>query len=124
MNILLFLWGLIVAHWSDILVVAIFVAALIVLWKRGNKALVKGIIKFMVIKAEKMLGSKTGELKKRAAYAMLPYAVRIFISFEEASGLIDDAAAWLKKQQEDKPEMNLLSYDEEVLNETLKKEGE
>ena len=101
------------AHWSDILVVVVFVAAMIILWKKGNKILVKKIVKALVIKAEKQLGSKTGPLKKEVVYDMLPWLLKIILTREDVSGLIDQAAAWLKKKMDENPDMNLLTYEDE-----------
>jgi hypothetical protein len=90
------------------------------LWKRGQQKFVKKVIKALVIKAEQQLGSKTGELKSHAAYNMLPGIIKMFVSYEDVKGLIKDAAKWLKQKQEENPDMNLLTYAEELNTKPIK----
>jgi hypothetical protein len=120
MNILIFLWNFLKLHWSDILVVVVFVVAMVVLWKRGNKRLVKRVLRGLVIKAEKQLGSKTGPLKKEVVYDMLPWILKIILTREDFDDMVKDAVEWLKKQLADNPGMTLMSYDDEALNAALK----
>jgi hypothetical protein len=114
MNILLALVQLVAQYWSDFLVVILFLLILTILWKRGQKKFVQKVIKDLVIKAEIKLGSKTGELKAQAAYNMLPTIVKMFLTFDEVKQIIKEAADWLKQKQEENPDMNLLSYAEEL----------
>jgi len=117
MNILTFLYTLLVSYWSDALVVITFVAVLGILYKKGRKDLVKRIIKNLVVKAEKELGSATGTAKYNLViatiYEKLPILLRLCFSKAEINDYIEDAVTWLKKRLED-PNVNLLSYEQEL----------
>jgi len=118
MNILIFLYSLILTYWSDALLIIALVVVLAVLYKRGKKDLVKRIINVLVVKAEKELGSSMGtaqyNLVISALYLQLPLILRLLFSKAELTTYINDAAAWLKKQLED-PSITLLSYADEAL---------
>jgi len=118
MNILIFLYTLLVAYWSDALLVIVVAGVLGVLYKRGKKALVKDIIYSLVVKAEKELGSTTGCAKYSqvitALYEKLPLILRLFYSKTELNKYIEDSVTWLKSKLQD-PEVTLLSYAEEAV---------
>lgn len=108
------------AHWLDILLGVVIITALIILWKKGHKKLVIRIIKALVAKIEQQYGSKTGLIKKEAVwseiYAHVPWIIRIFFTEKELSEYIENAVKWLTKLLCDNPDMNLLTYAEELLN--------
>ena len=116
MNILIFLKALLLAHWTDILLVVGVAVILAILYKRGKKDLVKEIIYSLVVKAEKELGSATGSEKYSqvisALYLKLPLILRLFFTKAELNEYIEDAVLWLKDKLKI-PEVNLLSYAEE-----------
>lgn len=118
MNILTFLYSLILMYWSDALLVIATVIILAILYKRGKKDLVKRIINTLVVKAEKELGSSMGtaqyNLVISALYLQLPLILRLLFSKAELNTYIQDSVTWLKKQLED-PSVTLLSYADEAL---------
>ena len=117
MNILIFLQALLLAYWTDVLLVVGVVVILAVLYKRGKKDLVKEIIYSLVVKAEKELGSATGSAKYSRVisdlYLKLPLILRLFFTTEEVNKYIEDAVTWLKSKLKD-PDVTLLSYAEET----------
>ena len=119
MNILIFLWTLLLAHWTDILLIVVVVAVLAILYKRSKKDLVKEIIYSLVVKAEKELGSTTGSAKYSQVisdlYEKLPFILRLFFSKVELNKYIEDAVKWLKNRLQD-PTITLLSYDQEAIS--------
>jgi len=122
MNILIFLYTLLVAYWSDILLVFVVVAGLTILYKRGKKDLVKSIVKTLVVKAQIALGSTTNTAKYNLViatlYEKLPLILRIVFTKVEIDTYIKDSVTWLNTKLED-PNVNLLSYVEETkLNST------
>lgn len=95
-------------NWMTILgVLAIMTVAsfYIMRWLEKPKAQqiadLKEWMKFAVIEAEKVLGSKTGELKLRCVYdkALIAFPwVAKFISFEIFKGYVDEALDWMRKE--------------------------
>jgi len=123
MNILIFLYTLLLAYWSDVLLIIVVAVILGILYKRGKKDLVKEIIYSLVVKAEKELGSTTGSAKYSQViselYIKLPLILRLFFTQVELKKYIDDAVIWLKIKLQD-PTITLLSYDQEaIINGTL-----
>jgi len=123
MNILIFLYTLLMAYWTDALLLIIIAAVLGILYKRGKKDLVKDIIYSLVVKAEKELGSTTGGAKYSQViselYEKLPFILRLFFTKTELNKYIDDSVKWLKIKLKD-PAVTLLSYEQEaVMNGTL-----
>ena len=118
MNILIFLYTLLAAYWSDVLLVVVVAGVLSVLYKRGKKALVKDIIYSLVVKAEKELGSTTGSAKYSQVisclYEKLPLILRLFYSKTELNKYIEDSVTWLKAKLKN-PNITLLSYNQEAL---------
>ena len=117
MNILIFLQSLLVAYWTDALLVIGVVIILAILYKRGKKDLVKEIIYTLVVKAEKELGSATGSAKYSQVittlYLKLPFILRLFFTKVELNKYIEDSVIWLKNKLKD-PNVNLLTYAEEA----------
>ena len=122
MNILIFLQSLLVAYWTDALLVIGVVVILAILYKRGKKDLVKEIIYTLVVKAEKELGSATGSAKYSQVittlYLKLPFILRLFFTKVELNKYIEDSVRWLKNKLKD-PGINLLSYAEEITTEPV-----
>ena len=118
MNILMFLYNLLLVYWTDLLLVIVVAGMLGVLYKKGKKTLVKDIIYSLVVKAEKELGSATGGAKYSQVisdlYLKLPFILRLFFTTQELNKYIEDAVTWLKSKLYD-PEVNLLSYAQESI---------
>ena len=118
MNILIFLQALLLAYWTDALLVIVVVVVLAVLYKRGKKDLVKEIIYTLVVKAEKELGSATGSAKYSQVittlYLKLPFILRLFFTKSELNKYIEDSVRWLKDKLKD-PTVNLLTYEKEAV---------
>ena len=94
-------------HWLDIvlaLVLFLFFGILIsYLASRPNGLLAK-IIYGLVIEAEKDLGSKTGQLKKKQViskvYRQLPVFIRFVVNEATVSRMIDEAVHFMKESLE------------------------
>lgn len=118
MNILIFLYTLLLTYWSDALLIVVVALVLAIIYKSGKKELVKDIIYSLVVKAEKELGSKTGGAKYSLVianlYEKLPLILRLFFSKTELNKYIEDSVTWLKNKLKD-PNVTLLSYAEESL---------
>lgn len=125
MTILSIILAFLAAHWLDILVGAVFITVMAILWKKGKKKYVIRVIKALVAKYEQQYGSKTGQIKFESVwaeiYAHIPWIIRMFFTEKEMVGYIKNAVIWLDKLIEDNPDINLLTYAEELLN---KKAGE
>lgn len=117
MNILTFLYALLLTYWSDVLLVVVVAIVLVILYKKGKKDLVKSIVKTLVVKAQIALGSTTNTAKYNLViatlYEKLPLILRLIFTKTEIDIYIDDAVKWLKAKLED-PSVNLLSYAEEA----------
>jgi len=117
MNILIFLYALLLTYWSDVLLVVIVLVGLVILYKRGHKDIVKSIVSDLVVKAEIALGTKTGIAKYDQVisnlYSKLPLIIRLVYSKAELNQFIDDKVKWLENKLKD-PNINLLSYAEEA----------
>jgi len=118
MNILTYLYQLLLTYWSDALLVIVVVAGLAILYRNGKKELVKTIIKNFVVQAEKGLGSATGSAKYNEVisnlYASLPLILKLLFSRATLDKYIDEAVTWLKLKLQD-PDITLLSYADEAL---------
>jgi len=118
MNIITFLQALLMAYWTDALLVIVVAVVLSILYKRGKTELVKEIIYNLVVKAEKELGSETGSAKYSQVisdlYLKLPIILRLFFTTQELNKYIEDAVAWLRSKLRN-PKVNLLSYAEEAI---------
>lgn len=92
----------IVAHWTSILVVLVFVALIVFLALRGKKQIIYKMLYALVTEAEKKYGSGTGALKfaevMTQLYAKLPAIIRIFITYETLAAWIETALAEAKER--------------------------
>ena len=94
-------------HWLDIALTIVFLlffgVLLSYLASRPNGIVAK-LIYGLVIEAEKDLGSKTGQLKKRQViskvYSQLPVCIRFVVNEATVSRLIDEAAHFMKEALE------------------------
>jgi len=118
MNILIFLYTLLVAYWSDALLVIVVAGVLAYLYRRGKKDLVKDILYSLIVKAEKELGGATGGAKYSqviaSLYEKLPILLRLLFSKTVISKYIEDLVIVLKEKLKN-PDVTLLSYDQEAL---------
>ena len=94
-------------HWLDIvlaLVLFIFFGILVSYLASRPNGIVAKIIYGLVIEAEKDLGSKTGQLKKKQViskvYSQLPVFIRFVVNEATVSRLIDEAVHFMKKSLE------------------------
>lgn len=94
-------------HWLDIvlaLVLVIFFGILISYLASRPNGIVAKIIYGLVIEAEKDLGSKTGQLKKKQViskvYRQLPVFLRFVVNEATVSRMIDEAVHFMKKSLE------------------------
>lgn len=87
---------------ADIALVAIFTLGLCWLWRTGHEKRVYQIVYALVVKAEKELGSKTGQMKYNMViselYKALPLAVRFFFTQDNIDFYIQEALKALKTE--------------------------
>lgn len=98
MNIMQFL----ASNWDSVLLVAAVIAGVIILYRRGEIAMLENLLFTLVIQAEREFGSGTGELKKatviQCAYEYLPKIATLFISRQTLERLLEAALDYAKKQ--------------------------
>lgn len=94
-------------HWLDIvlaLVLFLFFGILISYLASRPNGIVAKLIYGLVIEAEKDLGSKTGQLKKKQViskvYQQLPVLLRFVVNEATVSRMIDEAVHFMKKSLE------------------------
>ena len=94
-------------HWLDIvlaLVLIIFFCILVSYLASRPNGIVAKLIYGLVIEAEKDLGSKTGQLKKKQViskvYRQLPVFLRFVVNEATVSRLIDEAVHFMKESLE------------------------
>lgn len=92
----------IVENWdSALLVIAVF-GGIIILYRRGEVALLENLLFTLVIKAERDFGAGTGELKRAAVidwvYERLPKIVTLIVSQKTIEGLLEAALSYAKKK--------------------------
>lgn len=94
-------------HWLDIalaLVFILFFSILISYLASRPNGIVAKIIYGLVLEAEKDLGSKTGQLKKKQViskvYRQLPVFLRFVVNEATVSRMIDEAVHFMKKSLE------------------------
>ena len=94
-------------HWLDIvlaLVFMLFFGILISYLASRPNGIVAKLIYGLVIEAEKDLGSKTGQLKKKQViskvYSQLPVFVRFVVNEATVSRMIDEAVHFMKESLE------------------------
>lgn len=86
---------------GSIIAVIIFGVILLQLWRAGKKESVKEIILSLVVKAESVYGSGTGEIKYASVvegvYKILPSIVTFFISEKELDRMIEEQVKYWKE---------------------------
>lgn len=94
-------------HWLDIILAIMFIiffSILISYLASRPNGIVAKIIYGLVIEAEKDLGSKTGQLKKKQViskvYRQLPVFLRFVVNEATVSRMIDEAVHFMKKSLE------------------------
>ena len=94
-------------HWLDIvlaLMLIIFFCIMVSYLASRPNGIVAKIIYGLVIEAEKDLGSKTGQLKKKQViskvYSQLPVLIRFVVNEATVSRLIDEAVHFMKESLE------------------------
>ena len=107
-------------HWLDIvlaIVLLLFFGILLSYLVSRPNGIVAKIIYGLVIDAEKDLGSKTGQLKKKQViskvYSQLPVCIRFIVNEATVSRLIDEAVHFMKESLEQN-NSNLSSLSEET----------
>ena len=97
MNILTFL----AKNWDSVLVVVAFLAAVVVLIKRGETKILKQILFNLVTQAEKQFGSGTGSLKYAAVadwiYQRIPAVLKLLFTSSDIEKMIEAALEEAKK---------------------------
>lgn len=97
MNVLAFL----AANWDSVLVVVAFLAAVVVLIKRGETKILKQILFNLVTQAEKQFGSGTGSLKYAAVadwiYQRIPAVLKLLFTSSDIEKMIEAALEEAKK---------------------------
>ena len=108
-------------HWLDIvlaLVLITFFGILVSYLASRPNGIVAKLIYGLVIEAEKDLGSKTGQLKKKQViskvYSQLPVFIRFVVNEATVSRLIDEAVHFMKESLEQN-NSNLSSLSEETV---------
>ena len=108
-------------HWLDIvlaIVLVVFFGILVSYLASRPNGIVAKIIYGLVIEAEKDLGSKTGQLKKKQViskvYRQLPVFLRFVVNEATVSRLIDEAVHFMKESLE-KNNSTLSSLSEETV---------
>lgn len=97
MNVLTFL----AKNWDSVLVVVAFLAAVVVLIKRGETKILKQILFNLVTQAEKQFGSGTGSLKYAAVadwiYQRIPAVLKLLFTSIDIEKMIEAALEEAKK---------------------------
>lgn len=85
----------IVANWTSILVVLVFIAVIVFLAVRGKKKIIYKMLYTLVTEAEKQYGAGTGSIKfaevMTKIYSMLPTIIKVFITYETLEKWIENA---------------------------------
>ena len=94
-------------HWLDIVLAIVFIiffGILVSYLASKPNGIVAKIIYGLVIEAEKDLGSKTGQLKKKQViskvYSQLPVFIRFVVNEATVSRMIDEAVHFMKESLE------------------------
>lgn len=91
-----------IAHWFDILTIALFLTTMFWLLKSGRKETFYKIIYSLVAKAEEAFGAKMGPLKKARVYAKLPWTIRLLFTQAQIEAMIELAVDELQEFLEEK----------------------
>ena len=107
-------------HWLDIVLAIVFMlffSVLISYLASRPNGIVAKLIYGLVIEAEKDLGSKTGQLKKKQViskvYQQLPVFIRFVVNEATVSRMIDEAVHFMKESLEQN-NSTLSSFSEET----------
>ena len=118
------MYTFIINNWQNILVILILVTLIIILYKHNKKETVRKIILSLVVQAEKVLGSGTGELKYAYVidkfYSSLPGIIRLLYTKKEIDSFIEEGVTKLKELIS--KGVNLNSYDDEIYINAINKE--
>lgn len=94
-------------HWLDIVLAIVFIiffGILVSYLASRPNGIVAKLIYGLVIEAEKDLGSKTGQLKKKQViskvYSQLPVFIRFVVNEATVSRMIDEAVHFMKESLE------------------------
>lgn len=102
-------------NWLSVVIIIAIVFVVMLLLKFKRYDMIKKIVLSLVVKAEKELGSGTGELKYvtvvEGIYALLPRWLSFLLSKKEIDNLIESSVAKLKELLSDG--VDLTSYDDE-----------
>lgn len=94
------LFEFLLANWDSVLVIVAFIAACVILIKKGATKMVKQMLFYLVLIAEEQFGSGTGDLKYAAVvtwiYERLPPVVKFFLTSAQLDRLIEAAVAEMK----------------------------
>lgn len=86
----------------NLIAITICVTILGILWYKGKQGLVKKIILYLVIEAEKYWGSGMGKVKftevMAATYERLPWAIRFFVTTDTLTRWIEHAVEYIKTE--------------------------
>lgn len=117
MTILNILLTWLVAYWLDVIVVAAALLGIALLVRRGRVDIVKKLVLYLVVQAQKELGSGTGPLKYAtviaAVYSRLPFILRLVFTRTNIDNFINEAVTYLKNLLTE-PGKNLLSAEQEA----------
>jgi len=117
LTILLFILAWLKIYWLDVLVAAVFGAVVIWLLRRGKVDTVKQIMLYLVMRAERKLGSGTGPLKYASViagiYEYIPVILRLIFTKDELSQYLEEAVNKLETILKE-PGTNLLTYEQEA----------
>ena len=118
-------------HWLDIvlaLVLFLFFGILISYLASRPNGIVAKLIYGLVIEAEKDLGSKTGQLKKKQViskvYSQLPVFIRFVVNEATVSRMIDEAVHFMKESLEQNNSTLSSLSDEKACRELTRVTGE
>lgn len=99
---------------SSIAVVLVLLGLALWSLRSGRKDIARQIIFGLVVQAEKLLGSNTGQAKLAVVYSMLPNLIKLLYSKKEVRQMIEDAVDALKVYLAEGHD--LLGYDEKWRN--------
>ena len=118
-------------HWLDILlaiVFALFFGVLLSYLASKPNGIVAELVYGLVIEAEKDLGSKTGQLKKKQViskvYKQLPVCLRFVVNEATVSRMIDEAVHFMKESLEQNNSTLSSLSDEKACRELTQVTGE
>lgn len=101
-------WYIFIAMIAIICVVVVYITKWYQSSSDNKLSNLKEWLRYAVFKAEKKLGSGTGQLKLRMVYDMaiqkFPWVAQV-VSFDNFSDWVDDALNWMKKELEKNPKM-------------------